>query len=142
MLQFSFQFSAYRAVFDHYMMRVLPDLSAHFQQIGLDSRIYLLSWLLTLFSSTLPLECSFRVWDLYLVDGDAFLLRAALGLLRCLRPFLLKQCYDLSAEFLTKMIPDEALCPLKLFQAIRSVPLDYHEFQSLLEEAQDGEPEE
>mmetsp|Transcript_27077 Transcript_27077/g.72673 ORF Transcript_27077/g.72673 Transcript_27077/m.72673 type:complete len:247 (-) Transcript_27077:174-914(-) len=51
---------------------------------------FLPEWLSSLLMSTLPLDVSGRVWDCYLRDGELFLWRAILELLRLLAPLALK----------------------------------------------------
>ena len=46
--------------------------------------MYLLSWLLTLFSKNIPLEVAARIWDGHLIFGEAYLVCACLGVLRYL----------------------------------------------------------
>jgi hypothetical protein len=46
--------------------------------------MYLLSWLLTLFSKNIPLEVAARIWDGHLIFGEAFLVCACLGVLKFL----------------------------------------------------------
>jgi hypothetical protein len=55
------------------------------------SEMYLMDWNLALFSKALPLETAARIWDCYLVEGDVFIMRAALGILRMFAPKLSQQ---------------------------------------------------
>ena len=48
------------------------------------SDMYLLSWLLTLFSKNIPLEVAARLWDGHLIFGEAYLVCACLGVLKYL----------------------------------------------------------
>ena len=48
------------------------------------SDMYLLSWLLTLFSKNIPLEVAARIWDGHLIFGEAYLVCACLGVLKYL----------------------------------------------------------
>jgi len=60
----------------------LPLLYNHFKDEGVSSEMYLLDWNLSLFCKALPIEVAARVWDCYLLEGEVFIVRAALGLLR------------------------------------------------------------
>lgn len=55
------------------------------------SEMYLMDWNLALFSKALPLETAARIWDCYLVEGDVFIMRAALGILRMFAPKISQQ---------------------------------------------------
>ena len=46
-------------------------------------------WALTLYAKALPLDVASRIWDAYVLDGDALFFRAAVGLLSYLAPRLL-----------------------------------------------------
>lgn len=62
--------------------RELPLLVTHLLEVGVMLRDFLPLWLGSLLMVTLPLEVSARVWDCYLRDGEPFLWRAILELLR------------------------------------------------------------
>lgn len=66
----------------------LPRLYRHFDVLKLRPEAYLMSWIFTLFTKALDLEVCARVWDNYLLDGEAFVLRTALAILHCLAPRL------------------------------------------------------
>ena len=70
--------------------RELPELHAHLVDVGLELTSFLPSWLGTLFMSTLTLDTAARVWDCYLRDGELFVWRCALEILRLLSPQLLQ----------------------------------------------------
>src|SRR5882724_9102316 len=53
----------------------------NFKQHQIAPSEYLLDWLLPLFLNHLPLEACSRIWDVLLLEGDAFLFRAALAIL-------------------------------------------------------------
>jgi hypothetical protein len=56
-------------VYDALFREQLPDLAGHFDGIGVRSSMYMIDWLLTVFSRALPLDVSSRVWDCYLCAG-------------------------------------------------------------------------
>lgn len=60
----------------------LPALHAHFETTGILPDMYLYEWLLTIFSRSLALDATHRIWDNFLCQGHVFLFRTALGLLR------------------------------------------------------------
>merc|ERR1719431_2189768 len=59
----------------------LPQLASHFQKLGLRPDLYMLDWVMTLFSKAAPLDVACRIWDLLIRDGESFLFRAAVGVL-------------------------------------------------------------
>ena len=61
------QMDAHLRVFDVLFAEMVPPLHAHFRDIGLTPDMYLLDWLITLFTRCLPLDVAARVWDAFLV---------------------------------------------------------------------------
>ncbi len=59
----------YEALFSEH----LPSLFQHFQAEGVESEMYMLDWLLTLYSRSMPLNVAARIWDCYLLEGELFL---------------------------------------------------------------------
>lgn len=70
---------AYYKTFEELMGVNLPQLADHLHSIGVTPDLYVLDWLLTVFARPLPLDAAVRIWDVYLRDGEEFLLRAAIG---------------------------------------------------------------
>nr|CDQ06048.1 BMA-TBC-4, isoform c [Brugia malayi] len=46
----------------------MPDLCAHFNNMGFDTSMYASSWFLALFTTTLPLELANRIMDIFLAE--------------------------------------------------------------------------
>ena len=85
----------------------LPALAAHFTRLALRPDLYLLDWLMTLFSRCLPLDVTCRIWDLIARDGETFLIKASLGTLALYEERLLAETdFVLIAQFLSKL-PDD-----------------------------------
>lgn len=77
------------------------------------------SRIFTLYSKSLPLDLACRVWDVFCRDGEEFLFRTALGLLRLYQEVLTCMDFIHMAQFLTRL-PD--LIPAdQLFQHIAAV---------------------
>ncbi|BFZ57800.1 hypothetical protein PYCC9005_004854 [Savitreella phatthalungensis] len=67
----------------------LPELHKHLHvDLGLGPRDYLDAPLRSLFAAQMPIEVVSRVWDVYLFEGDAFLIRMCLALLQVLETAL------------------------------------------------------
>lgn len=70
---------AYYNAFEELLAINLPHLAEHLRNIEVTPDLYILDWLLTVFSRPLPIDAAVRIWDVYLRDGEEFLLRAAIG---------------------------------------------------------------
>ncbi|XP_075943198.1 TBC1 domain family member 14 isoform X3 [Anarhichas minor] len=109
----------YFAAFEVFFEENLPKLFAHFQKNSLTPDIYLIDWIFTLYSKSLPLDLACRVWDVFCRDNEEFLFRTGLGLLRLYQDVLTTMDFIHMAQFLTRLpdpIPAE-----QLFQHIAAI---------------------
>ncbi|XP_006875364.1 PREDICTED: TBC1 domain family member 14 [Chrysochloris asiatica] len=111
----------YFAAFEVFFEENLPKLFAHFKKNNLTPDIYLIDWIFTLYSKSLPLDLACRVWDVFCRDGEEFLFRTALGVLRLFQDVLVRMDFIHMAQFLTRL-PDD-LPPDELFAAIATVQM-------------------
>ncbi|XP_038124429.1 TBC1 domain family member 14 isoform X1 [Cyprinodon tularosa] len=109
----------YFAAFEVFFEENLPKLFAHFKKNNLTPDIYLIDWIFTLYSKSLPLDLACRVWDVFCRDGEEFLFRTALGVLRLYQDVLTSMDFIHMAQFLTRL-PD-LIPPEQLFQHIAAV---------------------
>ncbi|KDQ15725.1 hypothetical protein BOTBODRAFT_173797 [Botryobasidium botryosum FD-172 SS1] len=72
---------AYYRIFDTLLADGMPKVYFNFKQHHISPSLYLPDWLLPLFLNHLPFEVCTRIWDVLLLEGDAFLFRAAIGIL-------------------------------------------------------------
>ncbi|XP_076992455.1 TBC1 domain family member 14 isoform X2 [Tamandua tetradactyla] len=96
----------YFAAFEVFFEENLPKLFAHFKKNNLTPDIYLIDWIFTLYSKSLPLDLACRIWDVFCRDGEEFLFRTALGILRLFEDILTKMDFIHIAQFLTKLPED------------------------------------
>ncbi|WAR21368.1 TBC14-like protein, partial [Mya arenaria] len=117
--------------------RTFPQLcifqKIHFKKHNLTPDIYLYDWIFTLFSKSFPLEVACRVWDVFCRDGEEFLFRTALGILKSHEEVLLEMDFGHLAEFLTRL-PDKDLYEQRLFRSIESIQMsiDKKKFSQVL----------
>ncbi|UZJ53989.1 hypothetical protein CBS101457_003309 [Exobasidium rhododendri] len=62
------------------MDEVLPALSAHIRDLGVDLPAVTFAWFLSLYTDCLPVETLFRVWDVMFVEGMIILFRIAIAI--------------------------------------------------------------
>ncbi|XP_070710546.1 TBC1 domain family member 14 [Pempheris klunzingeri] len=109
----------YFSAFEVFFEENLPKLFAHFKKNNLTPDIYLIDWIFTLYSKSLPLDLACRVWDVFCRDNEEFLFRTGLGLLRLYQDVLTSMDFIHMAQFLTRL-PD--LIPAEqLFQHIAAI---------------------
>ena len=96
-------------------------LCAHFKKHDVSPDMYYLEWSLTLFVKFLPLNICARIWDSYLLSGESFFVRAALGLLRLFAPELARMEMEDILRFLQRLPGD--MDEQALFAAIDEIPI-------------------
>ncbi|CAF9925835.1 hypothetical protein IMSHALPRED_006793 [Imshaugia aleurites] len=71
-------------VLRQYVAEVLPKLSAHLDDLGIELEALTFQWFLSVFTDCLSAEALFRVWDVIFCfnDGSTFLFQLALALLK------------------------------------------------------------
>ncbi|KAK2824682.1 hypothetical protein Q5P01_021857 [Channa striata] len=106
----------YFAAFEVFFEENLPRLFSHFQTNSLTPDLYLIDWIFTLYSKSLPLDVACRVWDVFCRDGEESLFRTGLGILRLYEDVLLQMDFIHIAQFLTRL-PDD-LEPHTLFNSM------------------------
>jgi hypothetical protein len=52
---------------------------------------YVYKWIMTLFTTTLPLKIVSHIWDLYFLDGIFILYQTSIAILRILKPKLMQE---------------------------------------------------
>ncbi|KAH0545594.1 hypothetical protein FGG08_000425 [Glutinoglossum americanum] len=79
-------------VLRQYVSEILPKLSAHLDDLGIELEALTFQWFLSVFTDCLSAEALFRVWDVVLCtnDGSTFLFQLALALLKLNEKQLLK----------------------------------------------------
>jgi len=98
--------NAYYKTYEDFFKDNLPKLYNHFQEHKLTPDLYLVDYIYTLFSRSLPLDVASVIWDLFLRDGDQFIFRASLGILAMHETLLYDMDFIHLAQFLTKL-PDD-----------------------------------
>ena len=70
-------------VLRQYVSQLLPGLSAHLEDLGIELEALTFQWFLSVFTGCLSAEALYRVWDVVLCtnDGSTFLFQVALALL-------------------------------------------------------------
>ncbi|XP_050970830.1 TBC1 domain family member 14 isoform X1 [Labeo rohita] len=112
----------YFAAFEVFFEENLPKLFAHFKNNNLSSDIYLIDWIFTLYSKSLPLDIACRVWDVFCRDGEEFLFRTALGILRLYEDILTHMDFIHIAQFLTRL-PDY-ISAEEIFSSITTINMN------------------
>eukprot|EP00731_Ephydatia_muelleri_P020298 Em0013g25a len=123
----------YFTTFSLVLQDILPRLSAHFNTLQFIPEFYLIEWIFTLYTKVLPLDTSCRVWDVFCRDGDSFLFRTALGILKLGQKELAEfESIPETGQYLGKFASE--LSSEVLFESIASVPLSAKHFHQILQQ--------
>jgi hypothetical protein len=118
--------------FDVLLAKRLPKVTRLFVAQGITPDLYLFEWLLTLFTRTLSLEASHRVWDNFLLRGTIFLFRTGLGIIRMLAPEFETFSFEKILNVLNRLPAD--LSTDTLFSHIKAIPLVQEDMDRAMEE--------
>nr|CAB3266826.1 TBC1 domain family member 14 [Phallusia mammillata] len=112
----------YFAAFEVFFEENLPRLFAHFKQNNLTPDMYLIDWIFTMFSKALCFDAACRVWDIFCRDGEEFLFKTAIAILKLHRDSLLSMEFIHAAQFLTRL-PTSGFTHHELFRHISEVTM-------------------
>eukprot|EP00920_Eleutheroschizon_duboscqi_P033301 GHVT01080253.1.p1 GENE.GHVT01080253.1~~GHVT01080253.1.p1 ORF type:complete len:686 (-),score=151.41 GHVT01080253.1:1696-3648(-) len=91
--------------FNHLFRHRLPTLFQHFEGLGVSCDLYLMAWLLSLFARMLPYRAACRVVDNFILLGEAYAFRVALGLLKYLEVELFSCSFEGAMRLLNRPVP-------------------------------------
>jgi len=125
-------FRVHEILFEHN----IPKLYRHFEEQKVKPDLYLIEWIFTLFSKSLNIEATSRIWDMFFRDQEEFLFRAALGILSMYKDSLLEMDFIHIVQFLTKL--PENINTTQLFKSIEQISTNiddvYFTFKNLVDE--------
>lgn len=117
-----------------------PAVSRHFIELDVRPEMYIIEWLLTAFSRSMPIELVARLWDGWLLSGAGhragagtpFLFQCAIGLLRFLERYadLTANEQDFEATLDLLMRPPQSLLTAHIddvLECVREVKIDQKE---------------
>lgn len=76
-------------LFEEILEYNLPEVFSNFKKIGLLTELYLIEWIMTIFSKNLNIDVAARIWDLYMIEGVKALYQAAISILTIFKDQLL-----------------------------------------------------
>ena len=111
----------YLTAMDHATSVFLPKVSRHLKELGINPEVYMMDWVLTIFSKALQLDIAVHVWDVVFLEGELFVFQTALGVLKFFSDVLETASFDDCMSLLTHLPPtiDED----ELFKCIDAIKL-------------------
>ena len=72
----------------------MPELSRHFETLDITTDLFLIDWMLTLYSKMFTdVDLVSRIWDNFMLDGEIFAIKTGLALLQYHEKELMNQSY-------------------------------------------------
>jgi len=73
-------------IFSSLLDQTLPYISIHLKTYNVDPVMYIVEWMMCIFSRTLPFSTALRIWDIFFCEGVKMLFRTALAVLKMAFP--------------------------------------------------------
>ncbi|XP_064554631.1 growth hormone-regulated TBC protein 1-A [Drosophila montana] len=122
------------AVFRELVIRRLPAVNRHVEDLGLPYAVIASKWFICIFAEVLPVETVLRIWDCVFAEGPKIVFRAALAMFITHKRAILG-CEDIAALanlFRDTMIQDSIVTDCHSFiEAMFSLRLKRSELESL-----------
>jgi len=112
--------------------KMMPEVSKHFEALGLTTTLVSCPWFMCLFIGYLPLEASCRVLDMFLYEGRLVLFRVALAIFKMNKDGILSQrdSVQLLDEMKETVFTNSKELLKIAFEDFENLPLDITELQS------------
>ncbi|EGG23720.1 RabGAP/TBC domain-containing protein [Cavenderia fasciculata] len=125
------QMEIYMKAMDSLMSINLPKLHRHLSGMGIQPDVFMIDWVLTIFSKALPLDVASHVWDNLFLEGELFIFQAALGILKMYSKELEGGDFDACMTLLTHLPQD--IDDDELFQHISSFTIHPKQYSKLIQ---------
>lgn len=119
-------------VLDLLLEEHVPLIAQHFKRVGLSLDSFAIDWFLTIFSRSLPLDLTSRIWDNFFIEGDArYLFRVALSLISLHSRQLIEMEFEGCIKLMSRLPPD--IDAERLFETIRDIRISSKRWDSLIQ---------
>ncbi|KAF2068609.1 hypothetical protein CYY_010066 [Polysphondylium violaceum] len=124
------QMEVYMKAMDSLMFTHIPKIHRHLKELGIQPDVFMIDWVLTVFSKSLPLDVASHVWDTIFLDGEIVIFQTALGILKTYSKELENGDFDLCMTLLTHLPTD--IDEDELFQNINSFTINPKLFDKII----------
>lgn len=73
-------------IFSHLLEVEVPHVANHMNANGIEPMLYLVEWMICIFSRSLPFDTVLRIWDMFFCEGFKVLFKVALSIMRLVFP--------------------------------------------------------
>lgn len=68
-------------LFEEILEYNIPEVCENFKKNGVSTDLYLIEWIMTIFSKNLNVDLAARIWDLYMIEGIKAIYQASISIL-------------------------------------------------------------
>ena len=122
--------------FDKLLATFFPKIAEKLNNIEMTSNFYMLDWVFTLFSKPFDIDVACRLWDVFFRDGELFIYRTALGILRMLQNELISLNEFIDVAQLFSKIPAKYNDHGLLFENISKVNVTMKQVDQVMTSAE------
>ncbi|TMW48349.1 hypothetical protein DOY81_006575 [Sarcophaga bullata] len=123
---------------ENLLQEQIPEMYIHFQQQAFQTTMYASSWFLTLYTTSLNLNISSRIMDVFLSEGMEFIFKVALALLLLGKDTILTLDMEAMLKFFQKELPKKVEAdPEAFFQLAYSIKINTKRMKKMEKEYQD-----
>lgn len=69
-------------LFEYLMEKNIPTVKDHFKGLRLETRMFLVGWFLSLFTTCFEPEFLLRIWDNFILEGEIYLFKVGISLIK------------------------------------------------------------
>ena len=80
-------------LFEEILQYNIPEVYNNLQKHNIQTELYLIEWIMTIFSKNFNVDLAARVWDLYMIEGLKAIYQAAISILTIYKEKLSKFHY-------------------------------------------------
>ncbi len=106
---------------------MMPELFKHFETLDITTDLFLIDWMLTLYSKNMDLEIVSRLWDNFMLDGEIFAIKTGLALLKYFESQFIKLSYFKIIKHLRNMQGGK-IKESRLFKIIEAIDINEKEY--------------
>jgi len=97
-------------IFSGLIASYMPQLSQHFETVGISPLFYSSDWFSTLFSYTFDFNLTVKIWDIFFLEGFQYIFNIALAILKVSEEDLLKLKFEDIILYLSSFVTTGTIC--------------------------------
>ena len=111
----------------------IPHIATHMSINGIEPMLYLVEWMVCIFSRSLPFDTVLRIWDMFFCEGFKILFKVALAILRVVFPTQkeLEDKDDYATNQMLSTLPKHCVAEDVLIPEIINIDISYKDLEKV-----------